>query len=362
MTVPTVAPRCFVFTAVHFGPYQSLLPLEAVLEPRAAVYVVEGISKAHRKLKGEPLLDVSDLGTKYGGADSFLAALRPAAVVRGVSEGVEGDDAEALLAEAARARSVPVFAVEDFPGNFWPRPEERLDALFVEDESARALHASRGVPSAKVYVTGNPRYDALRRVDRAARRAETRQALGLQEETAVLWVGQPDAGDSAATLERLLPDLKRLGVTLLFRAHPRDAGYRTGRYDQLFASSGMRVLDVTSAGDVVGLCCASDLVATQFSSVAVEAGYLGTPAVFAVFEDLGGRYLRTHKGYAVPPWCENNCAFLIDDVKIALPVVDRALHDAGTRRVVLENFSRRYTMKPDSAPAIAAVIRERVGG
>lgn len=352
----------FVLTAVHMGPYQSVLALEAPLGSGRVIYVVEGISREHRQARGEPFLDFLSIEAEYGDLAGFMDTLKPAAVIRSSSEGVDGTNVESLLASVAAERDVPVFVVEDFSGNFWAKPEERVDALFVEDEATAKRHLARGIPRERVYATGNPRYDALRKIDRLAKRAETRRALGLSDENVVLWVGQPHGRDSYRTLELLLPHFKEAGATLLFRAHPRDLAYRGGKYAPLLAAAGIAGLDVSQLSDVIGLCCASDLVVTQFSSVAVEAGYVGTPALFALFDEVGGRYFRTHKGYAVPPWCENGSAFLIDDAKMGSAVINRAMHDGEARRAILENFARHYTERPESALAIATVIDRTLGG
>jgi len=170
----------------------------------------------------------------------------------------------------------------------------------VETDAVVSLHAARGVPEKQIHVTGNPRYDALRHMDVAARRAAVRARLGLEPGASIaLWIGQPDAEDSYETLAAVLPALLRAKTTLLFRAHPRDGAYAGGRYAALLAEAG-DTRDVTADPDVTGLCCAVDLVVTQFSSVAVEAGYLGTPALFVLLPGLGGTYIRRRKGYAIP--------------------------------------------------------------
>jgi hypothetical protein len=289
-----------------------------------------------------------------------VAELKPRALVRSTSDDVEGPDIEAEVTAAAAALGVPIFVIEDFPGNF--RDSEGISLVFVEDETVAALHAARGVEPARIQATGNPRYDALRTIDAPTRRADVRRALGIGDEGVALWVGQPDAETSFVSLETVLPSLARAQTTVLFRAHPRDTAYASGRYARLLGTVGTRVIDTTSAKDVVGLCCAADLVVTQFSSVAVEAGYLGTPALFVLLPELGGGYMRMRKGYAIPPWCKENCAFLLEDAKMAADVVGRALYDPVAREAVRTNFARRYASRPPSAPAIAHLITNSLEG
>ena len=336
------------------GPYQSIAPVEPHLGS-PVIYAVEGIARRYRAERGETFVDAGSVSAR-GGAAAFLAETGARVVVRSTSDDVEGPNLEDLLTAGAATLGIPVVVVEDFPGNFHPVAMGRVDALCVEAEATTSLHETRGVERARIHVIGNPRYDALRDVDRTDRRTRVRGALGLGDEPAALWVGQPDGAASYASLATVVPSLP--GTTLLFRAHPRDASYTQGRYAGLFRDRGLAVVDVTAHPDVAGLCCAADLVVTQFSSVAVEAGYVGTPALFVLLPDLGGAYIRKHKGYAIPPWCKENCAFLLDDAKMAAVVVDGAMHDPEAREAVRVNFARQYATRPPSAPAVARIITE----
>jgi len=338
------------------GPYQSIAPLETTLGV-PTLWAVDGIARRSRATRGQPFVDPESIETA-GGAVAFLERASARAVVRSTSDDVEGVNLEDALALGAAAREIPVLAVEDFPGNYRSAAGARLDALCVETDATAALHAERGVARETIHVTGNPRYDELRRLDVAGRRDTVRRELGLGDESVALWVGQPDANDSFQTLQALLPALRAAKATLLFRAHPRDRAYADRRYAAMLDGAGGTMHDVTRAPDVAGLCCAADLVVTQFSSVAVEAGYLGTPALFVLLPDLGGAYIRKRKGYAIPPWCKENCAFLLDDAKMAPVVVDGAMHDRDARETVRANFARRYTTRPSSTGAVAALVNQ----
>lgn len=350
----TIAAPVVAFAAIHMGPYQTIAPVAPLLNARP-VWVVDGIARRHRAGRHEDFVDGPRVADPTAAAE-FLRTTGVRAVVRGTSDDVDGVNVETVLSAAARATGTPVAVIEDFPGNFHAPPGGRLDALCVETEDTADLHAARGVPAARVHVTGNPRYDALQGVAPPVRRTAMRRRLGVSDEPLALWVGQPDAGDSFATLDAVLPGLRAAKTGLLFRAHPRDAGYAAGRYGALLAEAGIPVHDVTPEPDVTGLCCAADLVVTQFSSVAVEAGFLGTPALFVLLPAHGGAYIRKRKGYAIPPWCKENCAFLLDDAKMAAVVVDGAMHDSEAREAVRVNFARRYATRPPAAPTVAGII------
>jgi hypothetical protein len=354
-------PRPFLFVAVHQGPYLSIQPIEPELGARQAFYLVEGVARQERGRKGMPSLDLGQVQREWGNLREFLRKSRVAAVIRSTSEDVPGINVEDLASASAWEAGVPLFVVEDFPGNYWPKSREKLAGLFVEDESLVQLHQSRGTDPRVIHCTGNPRYSALGALDTAKLRSEVRRALGLADERAVLWAGQPDGDNSYHTLARLLERFDRSQVTLLFRAHPRDQSYGAGKYAGLLSRTSMKVLDVSRHPDGLGLYCASDLVVTQFSSAGVEASYLGTPAMFVLFDDLGKQALRSLKGYDTLPWCTEGCSFLVEGVEEVARAMEEALFNASAREQVRSNFRRRFGAGRDSAKVIARRIREIVG-
>lgn len=339
-----------LFVAVHMGPYQSLVPLERKFGLNTVRFLLDGLSRDVRKSVGGDCWDMDRVETTYGTLDRFLEREMIGAVVVGTSEGVPGGNVEELATRAAMVAGLSVFAVEDFPGNYRHRADCRLDGLFVEDD------LSRNVPQARIYVTGNPRYDALKTMDREYLRVSTRAMLGLGLQRVVLWAGQPDGNNSYLALERIMPHLSKEGVVLLFKAHPRDMAYQRGRYERLLSGLAL-VRDVTSEKDTCGLCCAADLVVTQFSSVGGEAGHLGTPTLYVLFDDLGKAYMRRMKGYDVVPWAARNCSFLLDSFGDARAIIHSALFDEAARDWVRGNFRRCYESGPPAGEAVAVVIR-----
>jgi hypothetical protein len=356
---------CVLFVSVHMGPYQSIVPLEREFDRNAVRYLLGGLSKEARQSEGGEYWDMARVEAKYGTLNQFFRAESVRAVVIGTSDGVPDGNVEERAVQEAEAANVFVFVVEDFPGNYQHRPNCRLDGLFVEDDLLRDVHGSRGVPQDRIYCTGNPRYDALRMLGPKELRRKTRAALGIGEEIkAVLWAGQPDGDNSYRTLERLLPHLPKREVRLLFKAHPRDRLYREGAYEKMLGCM-PSAIDVTSEKETSGLCCAADLVITQFSSVGVEASYLGTPTLYVLFDDLGKAYLRQHKGYDCVPWAMRDAAFLLDSSfsPVGLRAIIRAaLFDEASRQKIRENFTTFYGSRPASTQTVAAVIRRTLSG
>ena len=352
----------FLFAAVHKGPYLSIEPLEAELGADRIRYLVEGVSKIERSQKGLPYVDMEAVESWWGSLKEFLLDTNVKAIIRSSSEDVTERNVEELSSIAATKAGIPVFVIEDFPGNYWPKPYEQVDGLFVEDDSMIELYRSRGVDSQVIYPTGNLRYNALVGLDRMSLRTGTRKSLNLGDEPTVLWAGQPDGDNSYRALDRILRHFDGAGTALLFRAHPRDEEYKAGAYSELQTNTSMKVVDTSSYPDVLDLYCASDLVVTQFSSAGVEASYLGVPALFVLFEDLGKEYLRTCKGYDTLPWCNNGCAFLIESEIDIKGVMEQALFDADARDQVRSNFQRRFVARAHGARIIADRIREAMGG
>ena len=342
-------PRRTLFVAVHLGPYLSVLPLARGRLQGEPLFLLDGPARQAHAADGEA-------GPCEGDAvEDILQEHRVQAVIVGTSEGLPAGNLEDRAVKAARQAGIPTFVIEDFPGNYSGSPRDAIQGLFVEDDWVAELHRRRGLSSEILYGLGNPRYDGLSTLPRGEIRTRVRTRLGLGEQSVILWAGQPEGANSFHALERLIPGIKKTGATLLMKAHPRDALYARGGYACL-TSDLASVQDVTEDRDTIGLCCAADLVVTQFSSVGAEALYLGTPTVFALFEDLGQTYLQRHKGYGVVPWAAHGCSFLLDRVDEVTNRLDEALFDNPARAERMRKFARLYGERPASGPAIAAAI------
>src|SRR5438132_12006906 len=185
-------PWTILSVAVHMGPYLSISPLEKEFAPENVLYFVDGPSHEARQGANQAYWDLGMVLQTSGSVEKFLRDYAVVAIILGTSEGLPEGNIEDRAAQAAGMVGIPVFVVEDFPGNYYHRPNARLDGLFVEDDDLRDLHISRGVALDRIYCTGNPRYDVFRTMDRAGLHAKTRAWLELGKERVVFWSGQPE--------------------------------------------------------------------------------------------------------------------------------------------------------------------------
>jgi hypothetical protein len=266
------------------------------------------------------------------------------AMIAGTSDSDRGRAIESAARRAASRVGKKVVLVEDYPGNYYPVDGARTDLLVVDSEFSGRLNREKftsGCPSQ--FVCPPFRYDPYR-----VRAVELRAGIRwhwLNEKAGVLnvlWAGQPETDDALATLERVCPLLRQHGVGLLFRAHPRDRGYADGRYQRFFLESGIHVTDVTSLSLDDCMAMGPRLVATQFSSMAIEAGFYGIPSVHFLYPDIGGKRLLAKKGFTVTPWCAAGASILIDEPLDQKEMFTSALFDESVRRNTMARFDTYF--------------------
>lgn len=336
--------RTVVLAAAHKGSYLALAPLEDALSRSTCVWCLNGTAASTRRGLG---LTVTPPPSR---PEAWLRALNPAALVRGTSEIPAARNHEARLAEAAVRLGIPVFAIEDFPGNYGDDPSAP-SLLFVEHASSRLHHIARGHDHRRVRAVG-----ALRRPGRAPRltRAAARRRYGLARDArVVLWAGQPDARACAGTLRALSGVLDSETDAILYRAHPRARAVPPPFFKHA------RVVDVSREPDATSAVRASDAVLTQFSSLAVEAGALGVPGIFVLLPKWGRRYLRARTGLDDLPWPQAGAAFAVRRAAEARAVIRRAIGDRHARARALRRWRALSRRGAGAAAAVAAVI-ERI--
>lgn len=272
-----------------------------------------------------PLLE---FGARWGDARE---GGRP--LVCGTSQSEPGFALESAARRQAASLGIPIACIEDFPGNYREVDGAPTRLLVVEGEFSERLYRTRLKAPPPMAVVPPARYDPLR--------GATPNPATDAPPYRVLWAGQPETASCLATLEGIRDFLRAPDLELLFRAHPRDAGYAAGAYRALLGALAPRCRDASAAPLARLLREPLHLVLTQYSSVALEAGFLGIPSAHLLFNGAGADLLMSQKGYSVPMPCDAGASFLVNDTH-SLGVLDTALRDAAARRSVLERFRRLY--------------------
>jgi len=288
---------------------------------------------------------------KAASADELRAG-KVELLVCGTSDSSAGRKVEVRACSAANALQIPLVAIEDFPGNYCDTPAGRPQLLVVDSEfSGRLALARTGGAALNLCVVPCVRYDPLRR-----RLEQLRQRSAPVASHCVLWAGQPETADALKTLAVLVPALRDHGAVLWFRAHPRDAGYARGAYRRLLEEISSQTRDLTASNLETCLAARPSLVVTQFSSVAVEAGFWGIPALHILLPGAGATRLAAKKGYAVPPWCEAGAAFLVTEAAQMDSALRLALGSQQARSGVQDSFDRYFEVRRPGAPVLVDVL------
>ncbi len=228
----------------------------------------------------------------------------PAALV-----GTNSPRSERAAFEAARDRGIPALCLVDLYAAFeieWCASEKYADRICVLNDAVRDQFIERGVPPAKVTVTGNPSFDRIGRLDANALRRQYREKLGLDgDDRLLVCISQPEPERhpfSGVTGETSLPtDIERKfaaafahdnKVHLVFRLHPSE--------DRGPSVDGARLRYGTVEEPLDDILCAADCVVTCSSTVGLEAAMLGVPVVQITRSIFSADLPLAKMGYARP--------------------------------------------------------------
>ncbi len=288
----------------------------------------------------------------------LIRAHRPRGLVCGTSDSPEGRTVEASARRAATQAGIPVALVEDFPGNYRAESGCSTGLLLVESQSVAALTRARLDPACPPLQLLSPaRYDPYR-LQAAARRTAIRQAWAGNSKHSVLWAGQPETADGLLTLNALRPVLADLRLQLLFKAHPRDAGYAQGAYRDLLHDPALSPVDVTALPVEAALLLAPRLLITQFSSVAVEAGFYGIPGLNVLLPGAGADRLLEKKSCTVPPHCLEGAALHTHDPAALTGMIRRAVTDESLRAGIVRCFDSYFSTSIPTLPAFIEILED----
>ncbi len=278
------------------------------------------------------------------------------AVVLGTSTSERGIKIELACLRAACDLKLPVIVIEDMPGNYQPDQYLVPDLIVVESALVGNYVRQRayGLYPAPIISGASVRYDSLRLQAKQGRRLTFKNSSHR-----LVWLGQPETQANLISLERLLPHLSRMGLELLFRAHPRDDGYHRGRYRQLFSSPGNKVLDVSGFDIAAIFSYQPGLVLTHFSSMAIECAFLGTPCCNVLFPEGGGKIYTEMTGLERPFLCEVGGSGTISDVDAIEFELEQLLFNESVRKEQMARFDEYFDIATLQHPGVVNAI-ERV--
>lgn len=192
----------------------------------------------------------------------LLDAVRPDAVLVGLSQPGEGGIDEALLALA----TVPRYALQDFWGDVNGFFGRTADLYFVMDEEAARL--TRALHGVSALTIGSPRYARYAGIDVGALRRETRGHLGVGDGVPLIGLfGQPlwqEPGYGRTVTAFAHAAAAVSGASVLLRPHPREPTEAVVTVQRQLEGAGVCVLSATS-GSSDPYLAACDAVCSAFS-------------------------------------------------------------------------------------------------
>ena len=275
------------------------------------------------------------------------------AVVLGTSRSERGSKAEQACLRAACDMRLAVIVVEDMPGNYLPVRDLVPDLVVVESAPVANYVRQRtdGPKPAAIISGASVRYDPLRLQAMQGERIEIKN-----HSRHLVWLGQPETQANLFSLERLLPHVSSMGLEMLFKAHPRDDGYRKGLYQRLFATYKRGFLDVSDCETKILISYPPRLALTHFSSMAIELAFMGTPCCNVLFPESGGRIYREMTGLHRPFLCEVGGSGTISGEVSIKRELERLLFDMVARKAQMACFDEYFDIANLQQPRVASAI------
>jgi hypothetical protein len=276
-------------------------------------------------------------------------------LVCGTSLSDSGSQVELNIKKAFNLLGLPVVCIEDFPGNFRSINGCDVDLLILESGFSKNIYEGRYTILPEIIICPSIRYDHLRQQN-----CEPKQFIKDKKSlNSVLWVGQPEFDSNLYTLKTLIPVLKKLSVTLLFKAHPGDMDYTKGSYAKYFDEIGLHWVDVTNSKVDSNLFKQCNLIITQFSSLAIEAGFHGVPSLNVLFENAGKKLLLERTGSLTTNSISHGASFVIwEEYDGMFEYIRMCLTDLNARENVLLNFNHLYDTQRVQLPRLLEEIKD----
>ena len=270
---------------------------------------------------------------------AVLSELSFSGVVVSTSKSDYGRLIERNCCIAAKELGLFVVAIEDYPFNFEKRNQSLVDLLIVESDYVKNEYlVSNTLSDTKIETGALIRYEFLR-----AESFRRQKDFGNMQTEKVLWIGQPETYCCLASLKRIMPAIRSLGLKLDFRAHPDDSGYYLMEsYVNFFIDYEDCLEDVSML--TIDRCVERKpfLTLTQFSSLAIELGFKGIPSLHLLYDDLGGALFYYKNRRICPVICEVGASNMITKVGEEFDFLNK-LKLKKYREVLIEKFDNYYS-------------------
>ena len=331
----------------------------------ALVGMDDGSRLALQPLAAFPSFEIVDADPEKAADEKYWKTVfedrKLSGLVVGTSDSEAGRRIEACARRVAARSALKIAAIEDYPGNYFAVPDAPTSVLIAESRFSERLYRERlGNACPPIAIYCSPRYDHYRVKSDELRRA-TQAAWRQSAAPKILWAGQPESDDCIESLRRIAAAVRAHDATLLIKAHPRDRAYCEGIYPNLLQDLGVRNKDVTGLSVDACLAMSPTLALTQFSSVAIEAGFFGIPSLHLVYHDVGGARLQRKKGYDIPFYCQAGAGFFLQHIGDEPETLRRSLLDETARASVITCFDDFFATRTRIAPKLADYLVEFMG-
>ncbi len=247
---------------------------------------------------------------------SLLTVERPDRILVGCVRDPSGSvcSIEEGLIEISLQMGLGIVQLIDGWDVWYPRTNGQCAAAFaVQDQLARKVLVQRGgIDESRIFVTGQPAFDAIVPDGLLNLRETKRHELGLKGDRVLLYCSQVSSGNPQ-TLKWLVRTMHP-SDRLIFQIHPRDQR----DYSETLSAIGNRLI----AGELstrIALAVA-DVCITHYSTVGLHAVALGIPTINILLDkelqdvrDICGGYPLARMGLSMEVHSEAGLAVALGD-------------------------------------------------
>ncbi len=298
-----------------------------------------------------------EINELFSASYDLLVEKKANAVICGLGTCDYGIDEAVLYWTVKERLNIPSFQFLETWGTFNHLDNGYPDLYFGFDE-ATMNYACKG-SKAPINIVGSPKHECYSKLPLNQWKETFPRQLGIKDDFRIIgYFGQnPDVSGHTYNFVKLLEAVsayqKEFSCKLLFRAHPgwRD---RYHSYWDYIVKMDIDAVDVTEYPSVEALLCICDIVATCYSTVAVDHAFLSSyrqfPIGVALYLLCGKEikdYLFSEFGYWKNPLLERGIGFCIEDAE---ELYDKIKTILDSDHLSEEYFMSTKSLQIDSSP------------